>query len=451
MSNTGEPLSWNCPACNRRVPARFEDCRCGFRRQAAPPFAAPVSEPQEARSGPSGSLLLILGAALGIGIAFFVVRGRNDQPKGVAPTTPAASTSTPLSVTRTASAQPTPAAAPDPPPADHTRPPAPSQKSIETLVTESLPAVASIDTGTARGSGFFVRPDLVVTNNHVVDGQTSVQLQAGNAKYTARVMTTSPGVDLALLQVYGANPNQTTLRLGSTSDARAGEEVIAIGYALGALSNTVTRGIVSAVRESGQVTLIQTDAAINPGNSGGPLLNRDGAVIGVNSMGMSKQVSEGLGFAISVDQVKDLLAGHTTASTSTTPIAQLNQAMTGATETDQRRASSQTQLEQAFDWAAKNGAQLDADWDSGAKTCVVAAPSVGDRAWFATWEPGSVRLAVNNGYNCKGWLDGFTNNATQIRATLAKATEAARAAGVYPGVVRDLRRKYRLEWRGWDN
>ena len=59
-----------------------------------------------------------------------------------------------------------------------------------------------------------------------------MQLQAGNAKYTARVMTTSPGVDLALLQVYGPNPNQVTLRLGSNSDARTGEEVIAISHLL---------------------------------------------------------------------------------------------------------------------------------------------------------------------------------------------------------------------------
>jgi S1-C subfamily serine protease len=440
---SGEPLAWNCPACNRRVPARFEDCRCGFRRQAAPPFAvSPAESPEQHRGGLSASLLLILGATIGIGVAVFVVRSRADQA--------APASAAPIVITRTVSTQPKPEAAPEPPPPD--TPPAsdPQQKTIEAIVSDSLPAVASIDTGTARGSGFFVKPDLVVTNNHVVEGQNSVQLQAGSAKYTARVMTTSPGVDLALLQVYGANPSQATLKLGSTSDARAGEEVIAIGYALGALSNTVTRGIVSAVRQTGQLTLIQTDAAINPGNSGGPLLNRNGDVIGVNSMGVSKQVSEGLGFAISVDQVKDLLAGHTTASTATTPIAQLNQTMTGASEADQARAGAQARLEQTFAAAAQYSAQLDADWDRGARTCVSSVPNVGDRPWFATWEPGAVRLAVNNGYNCNGWLDSFTGSANQLRAGLVRATEAGRSAGVYPGVIRDLRRKYRLDWRGWD-
>ena len=441
-TSSGEPLSWNCPACDRRVPARFEDCRCGFRRRTAFPAVATPIEPAEQRSSPSSSLLLILGAAIGIAAVVFVMRSRNDQP--------AATAAAPTTIIRTVAAPSKPDAAPEPPPADDTQKPDSPQKTIETIVNESLPAVASIDTGTARGSGFFVKPDVVVTNNHVVEGQSSVTLQAGNAKYTARVMTTSPGVDLALLQVYGPNPNQTTLRLGSNSDARTGEEVIAIGYALGSLSNTVTRGIVSAVRQSGQVTLIQTDAAINPGNSGGPLLNRDGDVIGVNSMSASKQLAEGLGFAVSVDQVKDLLAGHTTASTATTPLAQLNQAMTGASDADQQRAGAQASLEQAFAAAARYASQLDGDWDRGALTCVSSTPNVGDRTWFAVWEPGSVRLAVNNGYNCTGWLDSFTNSANQMRGVLVKATEGARTAGVYPGVVRDLRRKYRLDWRGWD-
>ena len=121
-----------------------------------------------------------------------------------------------------------------------------------TLLARRFPPVASIDTGTGRGSGFFIRPDLVVTNDHVVEGQNSVPLRAAGAQYTARVMTTSPPVDLALLQVYNANPQQATLRLGTAATRAAGEEVIAIGYALGTLSNTVTRGIVSATASGGQ-------------------------------------------------------------------------------------------------------------------------------------------------------------------------------------------------------
>ena len=94
-----------------------------------------------------------------------------------------------------------------------------------------------------------------------------VKLQLGEATYTARVVTVAQGSDLAILQVYNPDPKQPILRLGSASTARVGQEVIAVGSALGVLSNTVTRGIVSAIRDVGTVRLIQTDAAINPGGS----------------------------------------------------------------------------------------------------------------------------------------------------------------------------------------
>src|SRR5258705_810575 len=190
------------------------------------------------------------------------------------------------------------------------RAPAPvSAGSIEDVVSAALPAIASIDTGTARGSGFFVRPDLVVTNNHVVEGQSSVNLQAGGAKYTARVVSASPSVDVALLQVFNANPQQATLRLGTAANARPGEEVIAIGYALGTLSNTVTRGIVSALRQAGGVTLIQTDAAINPGNSGGPPLDPSGPRNRNNSM--SEKPAQGLSFALPIHHATPLMSRPT--------------------------------------------------------------------------------------------------------------------------------------------
>jgi len=264
-------------------------------------------------------LFLILAAALGLGMTVYVMRA--GVPGPIAAQTPgvaAARTSPPATSSGDSALVTAPGAQEPGPQASETLvapvtgnlapsrlasaasdgPATPTPTSIEEVVSAALPAVASIESGSGRGSGFFVRPDLVVTNNHVVDGQNSVILRTAGGQYTARVMTTSPAVDLALLQVYDPNPRQATLRLGTAATARPGEEVIAIGYALGALSNTVTRGIVSALRQAGSVTLIQTDAAINPGNSGGPLISRDGAVIGINSMGISKQVGEGLGFAI---------------------------------------------------------------------------------------------------------------------------------------------------------
>jgi S1-C subfamily serine protease len=322
--------------------------------------------------------------------------------------------------------------------------------SIEDVVSASLPAVASIETGTGRGSGFFIRPDLVVTNNHVVEGQNSVTLRVAGAQYTARVMTTSAGVDLALLQVYNANPKQATLRLGTVATARPGEEVIAIGYALGALSNTVTRGIVSALRQAGSVTLIQTDAAINPGNSGGPLIGRDGTVIGINSMGISKEVGEGVAFAIAIDHAIALVNGRPVVAAQT-PVAALNQTLGGPSESEAARARGQAQYEQAVQWAARAGDQIDTNWQRNSKLCVASSSSTdGDRPWFAVYVPDGLKVARSNAYDCFAWIDDLKGAANQIKTTLDAAAESARRDGVYPGAIRQIRQKYRMDWSGWD-
>jgi S1-C subfamily serine protease len=460
----GEPVSdqfsWKCPSCDRRVPTRVQDCRCGFQRQE--PDAAPSTEPVEtsARSGPSPSLFLILGAAIGLGAAVYIVQTREPAPieaKGrvVAPEAPGVTESAAqdavaqtsdtfvapvkgsIVLTGPASAAPNAVAT------------APTG-SIEDVVSASLPAVASIESGTGRGSGFFIRPDLVVTNNHVVEGQNSVTLRVAGTQYTARVMTTSSAVDLALLQVYNANPKQATLRLGTAATARPGEEVIAIGYALGALSNTVTRGIVSALRQAGSVTLIQTDAAINPGNSGGPLIGRDGTVIGINSMGISKQVGEGVAFAIAVDHAIALVNGRPVVAAQT-PVAALNQTLGGPSESEAARARGQAQYEQAVQWAARIGDQIDTNWQRNSKLCVASSASTGgDRPWFAVYVPDGIKVAHSNAYDCFAWIDDLKTAANQIKTTLDAAAESARRDNVYPGTIRQIRQKYRMDWSGWD-
>jgi S1-C subfamily serine protease len=453
----GDHLSWTCPACAQRVPSRVDACRCGYEKQSAPLVVPEEPSAERARSSTPASLLLILGAAVGIAITVFVLRSQKEATPAPASLTVSASTAessvvdTPEAATDALVAPVTGSKSfPQPATASPSIAAPPVSGSIEDIVSAALPAVASIDTGTSRGSGFFVRPDLVVTNAHVVEGHTSVQLQAGGSKYTARVMTSSAGYDLALLQVYGANPSQVTLHLGTASSARAGEEVIAIGYALGSLSNTVTRGIVSAIRQTGSVTLLQTDAAINPGNSGGPLLDRSGQVIGINSMGIAKEVGEGLGFAIAVDHVTQLLAGQSMPSTST-PLASLTQVMGGPSEGDQRRIDGVNQLEKVFDWASRNSDQLDTSWDKGARICVAGTSRTSSsRAWFALWETNGVRLSTTTGYDCASWLASMRADALQIHDAMAKASEGARRVGVYPGTMRDLRRKYRLDWDGWD-
>ena len=460
----GEPasdqFSWKCPACDRRVPTRVQDCRCGFQRQE--PDAAPSTEPVEtsARSKPSPSLFLILGAAIGLGAAVYIVQTKEPAPieakeRVVAPEASGVTESAAQdAVAQTSDTFVAPvkgsivltgpaSAAPN---AVATAPTA----SIEDVVSASLPAVASIESGTGRGSGFFIRPDLVVTNNHVVEGQNSVTLRVAGTQYTARVMTTSSAVDLALLQVYNANPNQATLRLGTAATARPGEEVIAIGYALGALSNTVTRGIVSALRQAGSVTLIQTDAAINPGNSGGPLIGRDGTVIGINSMGISKQVGEGVAFAIAIDHAIALVNGRPVVAAQT-PVAALNQTLGGPSESEAARARGQAQYEQAVQWAARIGDQIDTSWQRNSKLCVASSASTGgDRPWFAVYVPDGIKVARSNAYDCFAWIDDLKTAANQIKTTLDAAAESARRDNVYPGTIRQIRQKYRMDWSGWD-
>ena len=328
--------------------------------------------------------------------------------------------------------------------------PAASLASLEDTVASSLPAVASIQAGQARGTGFFVRPNLVITNAHVVEGQRAVQLQAGDNRYTARVLTMSPGTDLAILNVDRPIPQQRTLRLGSLDDVRVGEEVVAIGSAFGVLSNTVTRGIVSAVRNTGSVTLIQTDAAINPGNSGGPLVDRSGVVIGINTMRVAERGGQGVAFAVAINHAVQLLNGSASSATAT-PLQGLNRMMGASPSTagDLREEGTRT-YQDTLASLVRTADELDGYWTRYGPSCIRSAARTGDRPWFAVFEPNGVTLAPSGAYNCEEWLHVVRTNAETFRAEMTRAAEAARRQDVYPGVMRDLRRQHRLEWQGWE-
>jgi S1-C subfamily serine protease len=175
----------------------------------------------------------------------------------------------------------------------------------------------------ALGSGFvWDTQGHIVTNNHVVDGATSVEVTfMGGKTVTAKIIGTDPYSDLAVIQV---NPSGLTLNpvtLGDSTQVKVGQMAIAIGNPFG-LQNTMTNGIVSGVSRtlpsdlSGNATgptysipdIIQTDAAINPGNSGGVLLNDQAEVIGVTSAIESGSGSNsGIGFVIPAAIVKQVI------------------------------------------------------------------------------------------------------------------------------------------------
>ena len=187
--------------------------------------------------------------------------------------------------------------------------------SIKEIASKTLPKVVTVRTMAGQGSGFFINDKgLLLTNRHVVgsDARGEIQLETiTGAKILAKVVFVSNDDDFSILKVEGENYPKA-LPICYATYPVPGEEVIAIGSPRG-LTNTVTRGIVSAFRRSGDFSegiatqgssLIQTDASINPGNSGGPLLNEKGEVIGLNTFGKtSSGGSQGLNFAISIVDV----------------------------------------------------------------------------------------------------------------------------------------------------
>jgi S1-C subfamily serine protease len=412
-----------------------------------------MATPAEEQPGSNPVVFLALVVVISAGIvAMFLERDGSHEPASARMTGssgPAAHVSLPV-----ADASPTlddERSAPSVEPLVITSPaPLPATASFEDVVSRILPAVASITAGQSRGTGFFIRPDQVLTNAHVIQGHNSVTLQVGNTTYTARVTTVSTGSDLALLQVANASSSQAVLTMGSVSHARVGQEVIAVGSALGVLSNTVTRGIVSAVREVGNITLLQTDAAINPGNSGGPLVDRSGLVIGINSLAVAAQAGQGLAFAVAIDHASDLLNGQVTAGSVQTPLTALTKAMGGPSDSDRARGKGQQSYAQVIEWADRNSAQLDAYWDKYAASCVSSSSKSGDRPWFAVFETNGVRINPMSSLNCQSWLETLQNSAAPIRTEIERAGEAARQSGVYPGVLRELRRRHRMNWPGWD-
>ncbi len=213
-----------------------------------------------------------------------------------------------------------------------------STNSIQSLASAITPSVVDITsdvsstgrfgrttTGQASGTGMIITTDgYILTNKHVVadaTGDINVQLTSGK-QYTAQLVAQDPTNDLALLKIEATS--LSAIPLGDSSSTAVGQPVVAIGDALGEFQNTVTQGIVSGLNRSisaGESTydqetldgLLQTDAAINPGNSGGPLVDQaTGKVIGINTAISAD--SQGVGFAIPINQVKSFVNQYTSNS-----------------------------------------------------------------------------------------------------------------------------------------
>jgi hypothetical protein len=324
--------------------------------------------------------------------------------------------------------------------------------SLEDVIGRAMPAVVRVETPRGSGSGFFVAKDTILTNVHVVTNNAFVTIRKPDGStMQAHVESTAPEFDIAVLRVSMSDPSQAVLVMGSGAHARSGQEIVALGSPLG-LQNTVTRGIVSAVRQVGGVTLVQTDAAINPGNSGGPLVDRAGQAIGIATMGIQSSEARGLGFGVAIEHARSVMAGVRVATAAPTPIAGLNEAMSGRTAANEANAArdrAAQSYEKELATIAHQAEALDGRWRSFKSSCYEGrVAGVFDHEWFALWEPKAMQGAVAPG--CGAAFSDLRRGAEDIRSNVVAVNEAARQADIYPGTRRELLRRYKLDYTGWE-
>ena len=195
-------------------------------------------------------------------------------------------------------------------------------QSVVSIVSKSQKGTKYFSSGfgsASAGTGIIVSENgYILTNKHVVEGSSdiSVVTNDGNSYDNVEIITTDPLSDIAILKISNAKGLKAA-ELGDSKALNIGQQVIAIGNALGEYDGTVTSGIISGIGRTVNASsddgttketltdMIQTDAAINSGNSGGPLVNAQGQVVGVNTAVASE--AQGIGFAIPISSVKGIL------------------------------------------------------------------------------------------------------------------------------------------------
>lgn len=241
---------------------------------------------------------------------------------------------------------------------------------ISAIAKNAMPSVVSITNMSVRqvqnffggiqeqesesaGSGIIIAQNdtelLILTNNHVVEGNDTLTVSfIDEESVEANIKGTDPERDLAVIAVQMKDIKDTTkneiavAQMGDSTQLQVGEQVIAIGNALG-YGQSVTTGIISATQrmlDGFDSELIQTDAAINPGNSGGALLNANGEVIGINTIKVATNTVEGMGYAIPISDAQDVITNLMNQKTKT-KVAEGQQGYLGIQGVDVSEDSSQ--------------------------------------------------------------------------------------------------------------
>lgn len=467
----GDPTAWTCLHCGRGVPRAEAVCACGSPR-----------DPGAARAGRRAWIshvapvlaLLVLAAVLAL-VVTDALRlrapaapgaGGRQTPVAVVPG-PSGRTSDPAQLPaivgggragpRASRSGPDAGPAVDgvsamaagsgsPPAHPATDLPEAAQR-LEDVVGAVAGSVVTIRTPEGLGSGFAVSAGLVATSAHVVGGHGGVDLvDRTGGRWRGTVSARSVEADLALVRLEPYAPPLPALPLRAAATLRAGEEVVAVGSPLG-LDHTVTRGIVSGLRRMGPVTIVQTDAALNPGNSGGPLVDTSGRVVGVVWAG--RRDATLIGLAVAADHLMALVEGRPAAvsppGARLAGLATVDGRVPAQAEVDLRREEAGAQLDTALAALAHHARQYRAMEEEYNKVCRGLGPD-------GTPPPGVAPGASRNEAHpqCRAFKGQLDTRLAWIREQLATLDEEARRAGVYPGVVRDLRRRHGFDEDRWD-
>ena len=317
---------------------------------------------------------------------------------------------------------------------------------LEDTIEHALPAVVMIETPKTRGSGFFIKPDLIVTNAHVIAGflTPAVTTQSG-VTLNGKVTELSDQYDLALIQVQGSA--FAPLPIGQSGGLRLGQGIVVLGWAHTLTQSTVARGIVTGLRRDGNRLLVQTDAAPHPGDSGGPVLNRHGEVVGVTTLRANDGSS---GYAVAIDDVKLLMSKGPDGAAALPSASQAAPTVPSPSPPDNepRDTAAIHRYTDALAAIARRVSEMDASWTRYKTECrLTSVASRQTHEWFLLYDPQSALHRTTP--ECAVGLATIEKEAAAISASMAAAGEAARQAGVYPGTRRDALQKYQLDYAGW--
>lgn len=340
---------------------------------------------------------------------------------------------------------PAPVANRDTPVAENVATPSslPPNASIEQMVDRVMPAVVLIEAGNSRGSGFFVAHDTLVTNVHVVENSTYVTLRRmDGSTMNAHVASKTPALDIAILKVSQPSSSQAVIPMGSAHSLKPGQEIVVIGSALGMLQNSVSRGVVSGLRMAGGATLVQTDAATNPGNSGGPMLDRNGMVVGITTMGYRD--AQNLNFGVAIDHARDLLEGRQTSLGTTGGLREI-QSRASASESDRQQQQGEQQFRERVRQMADAALRVDSGWRTFRSQCFKSPiPGNYDREWFAVLVPRA--LPGDAAAGCIEYFSVLESDIQKFKGLMRQTLDDARRANVLPGTTRNVLSSNRLSF-----